>query len=387
MKSSGRTRSSPTLLEPGYQDEGSSFATKPQGGIFGTASEIAPYSEGFKYATANDGTTAVAWSADGLIRVATRSSGGQFGAPESLSPPDDYAYSFAVSVAPDGTTTVAWMRVLPGETPYDAAHFLIEVATREPGGSFGLPIVEADLAERPHDLAMTAGTDGSTTIVWSSDTTMRALTRPKGGSFGQPQDISAQGEGVTIRTINHVDQADADDAPHVITAGDGTTIAYWVGSKGGDNVVRAVMRPQGGSFGPVTEVSPSSPNSRAVMTPDAASAPNGDVVFVWQYNNRSNYVVQTATRPVGKTFGKAVTLSEKTPSYQEPSPQVAAGSDGSFIGVWTLGKTGGTVQTSICWNQELPPRRGDISERGNGGLEPEGWRRFTDPIGLHRKAR
>ena len=146
-------------------------------------------------AVAPDATTTAVWQRfDGTstIRSATRPPGGSFGAPVELSSVSGQnAFSPQIATAPDGTATAVWRR-------FDSSNYIIQAATRPPGGSFGTPVNLSDAGQNASFPQITAAPDGTVTAVWSrldgSNSIIQAATRPPGGSFGTPVDLSATGQ-------------------------------------------------------------------------------------------------------------------------------------------------------------------------------------------------
>jgi hypothetical protein len=117
---------------------------RPAGGSFGPPTNLTLLSSTLvtrpaaAVSVADDGSAAVAWveqpAAGGPQRtaVALRSSGGVFGAPETLSAPASAGDSPDVAVAPGGATIAAWTESSP-----DAHVWAVKASIRRAGASFG----------------------------------------------------------------------------------------------------------------------------------------------------------------------------------------------------------------------------------------------------------
>jgi len=104
-----------------------------------------------------------------------------------LSAPGQNASAPEITTAPDGTKTAVWYRD-------NGSHFIIQAATRLPGGIFGTPVDLSATGEDAFSPQIITATDGTTTAVWERDDgaydIIQAATRPPGGSFGAPVDLS-----------------------------------------------------------------------------------------------------------------------------------------------------------------------------------------------------
>ena len=305
-------------------------STRPPGGSFGPPVDLSAGQDAFgspQITTASDGTTTVVWVGDNgikaVIHASTRPPGGTFGAPVDLSdtaPFDRFDHAPQITTAPDGTTTAIWYRS-------DETSFGIQTSTRPPGGSFGPPVdvtAGGPIGFDP-DPQITTALDGTTTAVWTSSDgaidTVQASTRPPGGAFGVPVDLSASGLNAVL--------------PQITAGPDGTTTAIWYGPVGGSIIVQASTRPPGGSFGAPVDVSAAGKNAGF---PQITTSPDGTTTAVWVVvNGLSSTNVQASTRPPGGSFALPVDISATSPN--PGFPQITTGPGGPTTAVW-LGSDG-----------------------------------------------
>ena len=257
-------------------------ATRPPGGTFGTPVNLSAAGQdafGPQIRTDPGGTSTAVWSrsdgANSIIQSATRPPGGEFNDPVDLSAPGQTAVGAQITIAPDGTTTAIWQRS-------NGSNFIIQAATRPPGGTFGTP---ADLSVSGQDALnaeVTTDPGGTTTAVWrrsnGTNSIIQAATRPPGGSFGIPVDLSAPGQNAS--------------GPRVMTVPDGTTTAVWERSDGSNNIIQAATRPPGGTFGAPVDLS--APGQDALL-PQIASSLDGVATAVWQRSNGTNSIIQSVS--------------------------------------------------------------------------------------------
>jgi hypothetical protein len=129
---------------------------------------------------------------------------------------------------------------------------------------------------------------GDVTVVWTSGQVAKVATRPTGGAFSAPADLSGTGA----------------DGAALAVAANGQAIATWTRN---GRLQAAARRSGGSAFRAAVDVSPSGD-----FTPQgfAAIGPNGQAVAVWgQVNAAGGPVVRAAVRDASGAFGPAQTLS------------------------------------------------------------------------------
>ncbi|MGB0120567.1 MAG: hypothetical protein WBP55_06415 [Solirubrobacterales bacterium] len=317
--------------------------------------------------TAPDGTAIAVWQrfngSNMIIQAATRAPGGGFGPAVDLSTSGQDANTPQITTAPDGTATAVWRR-------YSGSFEIIQAATRPPGGSFGIPV---DISAPGHDAyspQIVASPDGTFSAVWrrsnGSNSIIQASTRPPGGAFGLPSDLSAPGQSATTPQVassldgritavwsrfdgsiyiiqastrppgepfgGTVELSTGSDAssPQITTSTDGSATVVWIQSVSPYLIIQAATRPSGGSFfsSPVSL----SNTGHSALSAQITTAPDGTATAVWRRYNGSDEIIQAATRPPGGSFGPPVDLSAT--GQDADAPQVAAVPDGSATAVW-----------------------------------------------------
>ena len=260
--------------------------------------------------------TATFLAAIGIASPAMSAPQGPWVLPASdISAPVQGAFGPQITTAPDGTATAVWYRS-------DGANNIIQAATRPPGGSFGAPVDLSVAGRNATFPQITTAPDGTATVVWrrynGSNMIIQAATRPPGGSFGPAVDLSASGQ----RAIG----------PQITTAPDGTATAIWSRFSGSNWIVQATTRPPGGSFGAPVGLSAPGQSCRGAFGPQITTAPDGTATAVWPGSDFSDRIIQAATRPPGGSFGAPVDLSADGGNALRP--QIAAAPDGTATAVW-----------------------------------------------------
>lgn len=348
-------------------------ATMPAGKSFGTPVNLDQFSslgygnlgsKNLALAVGSEGTTVVAWRAGpggSHIEAAVRPKGGSFSTAASLST-DDPVFSVSepdVSVASNGTATVVWSK-----TDANTNETVVQSAIRPAGGSFGSsedlsqPSIETvDLEVGPQNPQVTNDRDGSTTVVWSRfDGTVnmiQASTRPDGGSFGTPTEISAA-------TPN-----EGNFDPQIAVGSDGSAVIVWISKRIQHWEVEyqdawafayipfVVSRKPGGEF--VTN----RPDfigewDRGVdgADPRAVISPQGIVNVIWDQEMRDDraertyHVILTTSGPVGAVGSNKTNLTPRT-GADATNPELVSGPKGTLTAAWNLDDASGfRVQAS-----------------------------------------
>jgi hypothetical protein len=336
-------------------------AYAPPGGSFGTPQLVDVANNlGVPALAVDDAGNAVAiWRRTGGTRVAFRPAGSVFGGHQTLGEDATVAH---VAMNASGEAVAVWHSETPGHPAHYAAAF------RPAGGSFG--------PEQPLGFGHFEGTrpraaindSGEALVVWhardtAGDHQLHAQTRPPGGSFGAPQQITnarfifsqpalaigPTGEATAaweqfFRDIYVAERppGDAFDAPRFIAdqtswgpqiaIDDEGNMLMVFGSftGGGFGGVFASYRPVGGEFGAPTLVS------------DRAGSPHADfggngraaiIFFARPPGGEPSSEVQLVIRGRDGRYSPQVTVSV-TPGHQPVEALVGAASNGEVVVLW-----------------------------------------------------
>jgi hypothetical protein len=297
-------------------------AFRPKGGSFGPSQTISDpgqqASEPAEVAVDRHGGAVAVWqSSDGRIQAAFRPKGGGFGGAQTLSDPGGGAFGARIAMDKDGDAVAVWQR-------FDGSNGRIQAAFRPRGGTFG-PAETISAAGRTAiepDVAMDDA--GNAIAVWerhSDEGGLRAQAtfRPRGGNFGPAQTLSEPGNNVFIQ-----------DPVRVAMNKHGDAIAVFMSVATPNNNVQAAFRPAGGSFGPAQTLSNPGQNSFA---PEVAIDDDGDAVAMWEsVGGGVIRQIQAAFATAGGSFGTTQGVSDA--SQQALNIEVAADRDGNAIAVW-----------------------------------------------------
>lgn len=281
-------------------------------------------------AMSEDGSTTAIWEKDNSTKVgfhgetSTRNPGEAFTSPSELGPG---VTEPQVEMTAGGLTIAVWKRLAnpPGV-------YMIEAATRPPGGTFGPAETVAEMpnAVIPNGLQIAVNGSGEVAVVWTrrdpvsavdkNATFVEASVRPAGGTFSKPKQVSP----AIVEKQDATEPAVAIDA-----AGDAT--AAWRYDNGTDEVIEAAERPAGGTFPASEEISGAGEDS---FEPEVATSAAGDAIAVWEESDETDSLAVASLRPDGGTFGAVAELSGAGESAV--GPEIAMTPGGSATVVWTL---------------------------------------------------
>ncbi len=294
-----------------------------------------------------DGTATAVWvrntGSGTSIQSSTRPSGGTWSSPaDNLSVSGLNAFNPQVTVDVEGTAIAVWSRS-------NGTNTIIQSSTRPSGGSWSTPVdLSAPLgdAENPQ---VTVDATGTAIAVWSrsngTNTIIQSSTRPIGGPWSTPvDDLSAAGQNAS--------------APQVTVDSDGTATAVWIRSNGTNDIVQSSTRPSGGPWSTPEDVS--EPLGSATQ-PQVTVDPTGLATAVWTRYDGSNFIVQSCMRPSdGSWSDPADDLS--LPLQDALAPQIAAGANGRVVAVWEQGNGSNTIIQSKSFDNAAAPNSGSGGE-------------------------
>ncbi len=219
------------------------------------------------------------------VQAATRPAGGPFAATVDLTaaaqvgsfPGPGAVGGVDVATNAAGDAVAVWTR------QDDAGNGIVQAASRPAGAAAFAPYADVSVAGRNADSPQVAVDGaGNAVAVWmrndGTSFVAQAASRPAGGSFGAPVDLSlAGGEGW---------------APQVALNPAGDAVVAWRRSNGTNTIVQAAVRRAGAAaFAPTTDLSPA---GRDATDPQIGVDAHGDALVAWRRSNGTNTIVQAA---------------------------------------------------------------------------------------------
>lgn len=258
-----------------------------------------------------------------VVQAAGRTAGGVWGPATDLSVTGrygEYATDPQVAVDPAGDAVAIW----------EDGEEAVRASTGTAGGAWGAPVELTVGGGAVYDPQVAVDRAGDAVVVWrhrdGSSWLIQAVSRPAGGVWGPPIDLSASGNDV--------------EDPRVAVDPAGDAVAIWQQVSGSDWVVEAANRPVGGGWSlPV----PISATGESAEEPQLVVDPGGDALAVWR--SLAGYVVEAASGPAGRTWGAPVELT--TTAGNVSQPLVAMGSGGAATVIWRYhGASGYAVRSA-----------------------------------------
>ena len=163
---------------------------------------------------------------------------------------------------------------------------------------------------------------GAAVLVWmergaSEEWIVRARTKPAGGSFGAPQDVSASGRDA----VN----------PSVALSDNGAAVVAWTRYNGTHIIAQAALKSSAGSsFGGALNLSSTTLDAGNV---DSAIDPEGNFTVVWEMVDGALRRIQARTKPSSGGFGAVQTLTPTGDGWAF-APRVAMSGNRRATAVW-----------------------------------------------------
>jgi hypothetical protein len=264
-----------------------------------------------------------------VVQSATRSAGGSWSTPVTLSPPRKAARFPQIALDPQGGATAVW------EEEYSGA---IQSATRPPGGIWSAPVTLSAAGVRAAWPQVAVDSQGNATAVWAGAVIsggriqshrIQTATRPAGGSWSVPVSISKPGH-------RHVQD------PQIAVDPQGEATAIWQRSNGSDLVVQGATRPAGGGWSAPVEITAGYGQGGQHLQLVVDSW--GNATAIWEgydSNQGTTFAIQGAKRPPGGAWSRPTDISRRTKSLGEP--QIAVDPQGRSTVIWVIGAEGGAV--------------------------------------------
>jgi hypothetical protein len=279
---------------------------------------------------ANGDAVAVWYQFDGIndvIEAASLPAGGTWSAPQRLSMPGGDCYGPHVAIDANGAATVVWYRYNGGVPPG-----IVQAATRSAGGVWTMP---QSLSTAPQDSSepqVASDPRGDVTAVWSSfngsTDVIEAATLPAGGGWSSAYQLSTGGDADapqvaidgqgTATAVWEWDSSDGLSAlvqaatqaaggnwsvpaaislagqdagePQIAADAAGDVAAVWYRFNGLADVIEAATRPAGGSWSASEQLS-----GGDAYQPQIALWASGKAAAVWYLANGSSAVIQASS--------------------------------------------------------------------------------------------
>lgn len=232
-----------------------------------------------------------------------------------------------VAEDPSGNAVAIWTR-------FDGSNTIIQAATKPFGGNWGSPI---NLSAAGHDAInpkVVVDLAGNAVAVWEINLSglevIQAATLPFRGSWTSPINISGPHNAFN---------------PEVATDSMGNAIAVWRESTVGfSHIIKGAQLPFGGNWTSAVSIS----GGPDASVPQLAIDSKGNAIAIWQNLVGSGSIIQAATLPFGNnSWSTPVDVTQFEHLHFDDSPQIAIAPSGNAIAIWNLISSGNSlIQTA-----------------------------------------
>lgn len=282
----------------------------------------------------NGGTAAVVWPVTDGVRAVERPVAGAWSKPVDVVTGEGL-YSPAIAVAPDGEVVAVWRKSENGKGAFVQSASEtggIWSPPQELGVGFfysGAPRIEID-----------AG--GEAVALWerseSSALSILAASRPRGGAWSAPTELSHPGEAASY-------------APNLAIGLDGQVAAVWLSGELAKRVVTASVRPVGGSWNAPTDLTaPGAYANEPVVAADA----HGDAVATWESGETATTIEAAGFDGAGPELRSASIPSSGTTGTPAPFSVDAVDVWSGVTVAWTFGDGAGASGASVSHTYGAP---------------------------------
>lgn len=256
-----------------------------------------------------------------------------------------------------GDAVAVWRR-------FNGADYVIQTATRPAGGSWSAPVDLSAPGEEAQSPQLALDAAGDAVAVWTrfngaesgTRSVVQSAFRPAGAAWSAPADLSAADRNAEL--------------PQVGIDGSGSAVAIWRSFDGNNFVVQAASRPAGGGWDGPVDLSATGHDG---MDPRLALDSAGEATAVWSRFNGAkpaHSVIQAASRPAGGAWSGPVDVSDPAQNAQTPAVAIDAG--GAVTAVWS--RFDGSDY--IVQAAERPPggswgAAADLSATGRSSVTPD----------------
>ncbi|QBX54464.1 PKD domain-containing protein [Nocardioides seonyuensis] len=216
-------------------------ATRPAGGTWSSAVDVtdagpSSYVYEPRVVVGRTGEVTAIWlalSGAYVVQSATRPAQGPWTAPETLSAPGADTSNPDVAVDGQGTTTAVWQE-------HDGDNWIVKGARRAAGGAWSDGVDLSAPGQDAINPQAVGDSAGNTTAIWTrSDGTaerIQAATQAAGGTWTEPLDLSAPGDGPS--SIPFLENGEAHN-PEIAVDPAGNVTAVWSRFDGNSWIVQA----------------------------------------------------------------------------------------------------------------------------------------------------
>lgn len=250
-----------------------------------------------------------------VVQQSSRSAGGTFGTPTTISALYTSLGSVTAAVSNNGTAAAGW-----------STSSSIQVALRSAAGTWSAPVT-LTTGGWYMNLQLKADAQGNGVMIWrqmTSPPSVQAVTWTSGGAFGAPVQLSSSSHGAGL--------------PDLAMNDAGSAVVTWQApDTSNPNQVEWVSRAPGGAWSAPAVLSPV---QTQVWSPQVAIDGAGNMSAIWEQGNTAGaYNIYVATRNAGGSWSTPVLLDAGTTWAGMPNVETDAA--GHFTAAWLVALSNG----------------------------------------------
>ena len=259
-----------------------------------------------------------------VIQAVMKPSGGVWQAPVEVAPAAPNALGMTgcrVAIDPAGDAVAVWSF----ETEFEFEP--VWAAYKPAGGSWMAPVELRPPLNPAASPDVAIDSHGDAQAVWIGNSfVIQGAYKPAGEDWREPKSVTE------VESLSEKGHSALD--PQVAFDSAGDAVAAWsigpaYGSEKEESVVQATSRQAGGAWQPPIDLSQ---GGQEAEDPQLASDSLGDALAVWDLHSGANWIVQSAGRPTGEEWHRAVNLSEAGGNAY--NPEVAMDGSGDAVAAW-----------------------------------------------------
>ncbi len=233
-----------------------------------------------------------------------------------------------VAVDPQGNAVAVWAR-------QSGSQYFIQASSRPAGGTWSTPQDISPIVTGASRPKVAVDARGNATAIWfispppgppaqPKSPYVQAATRPAGGNWSAPQTLGDMRPG---------------DGPELAVNARGDAAVIWQDSRATTAVIRATTRPAGGDWAPTPQ--DLTPADKWAEDPTVALDAKGNALAAWRQSGGAKsdlpYRIDTARLPAGGAWGPPQTISAsgRDASEVNEAPRIAVDLQGNAVALWS----------------------------------------------------
>ncbi len=254
-----------------------------------------------------------------VVQSASRTPGGEWSAPRTISPPRSFEPHIAVNAA--GEAVAIWTHRVGRKT-------VVQGASRSSAGDWSAPITLSKRPGSPFFDQVSINDAGEAIAVWEDEANdhaslIQVASRSPLGTWSKP-----------VNAFPRVATLDSSGPQIAVTAAGEAVVVWGYLTPKFSGMIQSASRPAGGTWSGPVELA-EEPEANGVPEPEVAFNAAGEVVALWE-REEDNFglSLQSASRPPGGAWSRPITVFKRHNHAESVAPQIAIDNAGEAVAVW-----------------------------------------------------